>query len=58
MAKSIYEPLLGDQIRLLELDAGNGDEDLKGRLRHVPLDSPGKYEALSYVWGSDNKSCH
>jgi hypothetical protein len=49
MAKSVYEPLLGDQIRLLELDPGDGDEDLKGSLRHVTLDSPEGYEALSYV---------
>lgn len=56
MSRSVYRPLLLGQIRLLALRPGYGNEDLEGELYHAPLDSTEKYEALSYVWGSDNRS--
>lgn len=42
------------QIRLLTLDPGVGDEEVRCRLKHVDLDESVDYEALSYVWGDPN----
>jgi hypothetical protein len=38
-------------IRLIELFPGDLSEPLKGALRVVPISSPGRFWALSYVWG-------
>lgn len=41
-----------DGIRLLELHAGNLDDDIRCSIRLTRLsDSPDEYEAISYVWG-------
>ena len=39
-----------ESIRILTLEPGRYDDPLIGRLEVVPIDSPGSYEALSYVW--------
>ena len=40
-----------EEIRLLRLLPGKGAAPLKCELVHVPLASPGEYDALSYCWG-------
>ncbi|KAH6653958.1 HET domain protein [Truncatella angustata] len=62
MAPDIYEALpppnsLGQTIlatRLLMLAPGTGDQPLEGSLAYLDLtDSTIRYEALSYMWGTD-----
>jgi hypothetical protein len=54
----VYPPLpSGDFIRLLILEPGTDDEVLKGALHIVPLDEGQVFEAISYVWGSPDKTC-
>ena len=52
-----YEVLSGaSEIRLLELHPGQDGQPIRCTMKHVLLDdSPGKYMALSYVWGSAEK---
>ena len=54
-----YEPLRGaPEIRLLELNKGHTIDPIQCTIKHVSLDdSPGKYVALSYTWGSAEKQC-
>lgn len=52
----VYESLLSDHIRVLELLPGGERDALQGCLRSVRLDSEIEYEAISYVWGSDAKT--
>jgi len=40
-----------DEIRILRLLPGKGAEPLRCELIHVPLASPGEYDAVSYRWG-------
>jgi hypothetical protein len=48
-----YRPLRNHlEIRLLELFPGHDGMPLKGIIHHVSIKSPGKYMAISYVWGS------
>jgi hypothetical protein len=51
-----------DSIRLLQLQPGVFNEDVKITLIEAPLSKLPKYEALSYVWGSPTPdtaiSCH
>ncbi|KAE9378215.1 HET-domain-containing protein [Stipitochalara longipes BDJ] len=48
-----YTPLQpGRRIRVLELESGEGDRAIKGKLVHADLDDNLEYSALSYVWGS------
>jgi len=51
-----------DSIRLLQLQSGAFDDDIRITLIEAPLSKPPKYEALSYVWGSRTPdtaiSCH
>jgi hypothetical protein len=51
-----------DSIRLLQLQPGVYDDDIRIILIEAPLSKPPKYEALSYVWGSPTPgtaiSCH
>jgi hypothetical protein len=51
-----------DSIRLLQLQPGAFDDDIRITLLEAPLSKPPKYEALSYVWGSPTPdtaiSCH
>jgi hypothetical protein len=47
-----YEPLVHEEdIRVLVLQPGRGNESLQCHLKHVSLAKPPPYEALSYVWG-------
>lgn len=52
-----YSALQGPTwVRLLSLAPGIGDE-VSCNIQHVDLDTAPEYEALSYVWGSPEKSC-
>jgi hypothetical protein len=57
-SRDIYQVLPKDDIRLLVLEPGFGDQPLKCGLKHSKLCDPidSKYEALSYAWGSDKLS--
>ncbi|KAL9106298.1 MAG: hypothetical protein Q9227_008633 [Pyrenula ochraceoflavens] len=46
-----YSPLDSLSIRVLTLEQGTADDPLCGSLKHVSLEHPPEYEALSYVWG-------
>jgi Heterokaryon incompatibility protein (HET) len=48
---SIYQPLVGSQIRLSRLRPGSWDDPMVCDLIHVRLDDRPKYLALSYTWG-------
>jgi len=51
-----YRPLRNHrEIRLLELFPGDEDAPLQGTIHHASVDSPGKYWAISYVWGAAPK---
>ncbi|KAL2839832.1 HET-domain-containing protein [Aspergillus pseudoustus] len=51
-----YTPLQReDEIRLLVLEPGKGDDPIQCRLRHAILSEKPEYEALSYVWGDPAK---
>jgi hypothetical protein len=55
-AKYHYEALAQErEIRVLVLEPGRADDYLKCHLKHVSLDDPLPYEALSYFWGDPNK---
>jgi hypothetical protein len=43
-------------IRLLYLLPGETGNPLQGVIIHVPYKSPGAYRALSYVWGTDQRT--
>lgn len=54
---SCYSPLESDEIRTLVIEAGQGDEQLRGSLeRHKLGDLDRAYTALSYVWGSPKRN--
>lgn len=42
-----------NNIRLVELKPGEPDETIECHLKHVNIDKPGDYEALSYTWGDE-----
>jgi hypothetical protein len=46
-----YKNLAEGHIRLLSLHPGEGDDELRGMVYHVPVREAGKYRAVSYVWG-------
>ncbi|KAI9710278.1 MAG: hypothetical protein M1820_002772 [Bogoriella megaspora] len=48
-------PQLKSTIRILKLKPGNEDDDIACSMEFRDLFQPGTYEALSYVWGSNNK---
>ncbi|KAJ4290882.1 hypothetical protein N0V90_010078 [Kalmusia sp. IMI 367209] len=48
-----YKPLLPGFMRLLYLLPGMNDEPLQAVLNHIHCSDTGKYQALSYVWGTD-----
>jgi len=49
----IYTPLKHDEIRLLVLNPGSGDEPISCFLEDYPVVKPKAFAALSYVWGLD-----
>lgn len=51
MAAYQYQQLKEREIRLLILSAGEYNSGLSGMIRHVSIDNPRTYEALSYTWG-------
>ena len=48
-----YSPLNAtqDEIRVLTVHAGRGEEPIHTTLKHISLRRPSKYETISYVWG-------
>ncbi|KAL8354070.1 hypothetical protein RB601_003763 [Gaeumannomyces tritici] len=46
-----YRPLKTEEIRILRVTPGTGDAPIHGRIEHVHIRQPGKYWAISYVWG-------
>lgn len=48
-------PLSDDYIRQLILDPGQGDDPLCGRLVTTKLLDAPEFEAISYVWGANNR---
>ena len=47
-----YQPLKGEsEIRILRLLPGTFDDEIHCHLKHMDLDDPLDYIALSYVWG-------
>jgi Heterokaryon incompatibility protein (HET) len=48
----------GRKIRVLDLDPApfSSPDPIHGALREIPLDGSQLYEALSYVWGTDEPS--
>lgn len=58
-----HQPLKNtDSIRVIYLQPGQVEDDIKVELMEVSLANPPSYEALSYVWGSPTAnspiSCH
>jgi hypothetical protein len=53
----IYKPLdsTQDEIRVLEIQAGDGDGIISTKLRPISLLSVQDYETISYVWGDPSK---
>ena len=53
-----YDPLSKDfdQMRLLKLQPRSSSSDIEIEITHVPSSAPPSYEALSYVWGSPERT--
>lgn len=52
-----YQPLgKSDEIRLLYLQPGAGDDEIACTISHASLGEPPVYEALSYTWGDNRRS--
>jgi hypothetical protein len=51
-----YNPLEPGYMRLLYLFPGATGEPLQTILNHIPCSSAGTYRALSYVWGTDQRT--
>ena len=51
-----YRALDSGKIRLLYLLPGEAGDQLQGVINHVPYQSAGTYRALSYVWGTDQRT--
>jgi hypothetical protein len=56
IAKSLYQPLVDSEIRLLRLKPGGWDDPICCDLLHVNLDDRPNYIALSYAWGDPTKT--
>jgi hypothetical protein len=54
-ASGLYRRLLGSDIRLLKLHAGDDAIEIECDLEQLPLGTRPDYYALSYVWGDDSK---
>jgi hypothetical protein len=50
-----YSKLGANTIRLLRIRRGRAFEVVKCHFEEVPINNPGKYEAVSYVWGTDSE---
>lgn len=48
---SLYKSLDHGEIRLLELQPGNGEDTIRATLHQHRLDAAPRYETISYVWG-------
>lgn len=55
MEQEIYQALPSQHIRVVFVEPGNWDDELRCSLRTVPLEGKGAvyYEALSYCWGKN-----
>lgn len=53
---SLYVPLGDDALRILRLEAGRKDDKLRCSFEIASIRSPPKYEAVSYVWGSNSEA--
>ncbi|KAH7305493.1 heterokaryon incompatibility protein-domain-containing protein [Stachybotrys elegans] len=51
---SLYAPLGDNCTRLLILEPGGPQEELRTRLQQIKVRVPTTYEALSYTWGDPN----
>jgi Heterokaryon incompatibility protein (HET) len=51
-----YNALKQDHLRLLYLFPGAKGEPLQAILSHIPSNSAGTYRAISYVWGTDQRT--
>ncbi|KAI2620942.1 heterokaryon incompatibility protein-domain-containing protein [Hypomontagnella submonticulosa] len=51
----LYQELVGSDIRLLRIHAGDVDAEIQCDLLHLQLDARPDYFALSYVWGDVSK---
>jgi hypothetical protein len=51
----VYRTLGENEIRILEILAGSGDEEVHCRLKYIKLDGLTEYNALSYAWGDTSK---
>ncbi|KAF2729392.1 hypothetical protein EJ04DRAFT_74772 [Polyplosphaeria fusca] len=56
MAQYCYSPLRANQVRIIHLEDGDGDDTLRCRIEHVDVDSA-SYAAISYVWGEPSTEC-
>ncbi|KAK4099596.1 HET-domain-containing protein [Parathielavia hyrcaniae] len=53
-----YKPLSqDDEIRLLQLEPGSGDDHIRFTLHPVRLSNKPLYEAISYCWGDAGETC-
>lgn len=54
-----YEPLsdADDEIRLLHLEPGSGDDDIRFTLKTARLSERPEYETISYCWGDPTDTC-
>ncbi|KAK4118543.1 hypothetical protein N657DRAFT_659552 [Parathielavia appendiculata] len=53
-----YKPLShDDETRLLHLEPGSGDDDIRFTLHPVRLSDKPSYEAISYCWGDAGENC-
>ncbi|KAH7324724.1 heterokaryon incompatibility protein-domain-containing protein [Stachybotrys elegans] len=53
-----YRPLNtqhGEDFRLLILEPGPWDAEIRCKLKHAAFDTAPEYEAISYAWGDENK---
>jgi len=61
MTDFIYTPLSDDEFRTLTLHPGQEDDELRCELsKHpfAPKEDTAKYEALSYLWGSEENPAY
>jgi hypothetical protein len=52
----LHQRLDKQTIRLISIFPGDAKDRLQGIIFHTPFDSAGTYRALSYVWGTDERT--